>query len=128
MDEKELIRQREEHNRRLLKTHLDKLRAAPERFAQTTTLSGEAELEGKFQAEWEAFKRRHAGKVIQRQSRPSHPLADFTLLGLTPKATRVEIRRAFLVKAKAAHPDHGGSAESFRMLMEAYHRLTEGKG
>jgi hypothetical protein len=128
MDEKELSRQREEHNQRLLKTHLAKLRAAPERFARTTTLSGEAELEGKFQAEWEEFKRRHAGRIIQRQSRPTNPRADLALLGLTPQASRVEIRRAFLMKAKTAHPDLGGNADAFRSLMEAYHRLTEGKG
>ncbi len=128
MDEKDMARQREEHNRRLLKTHLAKLKADPHRFAQTTTLSEEANLEGKFQAEWEEFKRRYAGKVLQRQSRPSNPLADLALLGVGPKATRIEVRRAFLAKAKTAHPDQGGSAEAFRQLMEAYHRLTKGKG
>ena len=128
MDEKELARQREEHNRRLLKAHLDKLKADPQSFAHTTTLSEESKLEGKFQAEWEEFKRRYAGKLLERQSRTSDPSADYRLLGVTPKATRTEIRRAFLAKAKTAHPDQGGSAEAFRNLMEAYHRLTGGKG
>lgn len=128
MDDKDLARQREEHNQRLLKTHLAKLKAAPERFAQTTTLSEEAKLESKFQGEWEDFKRRYAGKVMQRQAKASLPHADYKLLGVGPKATHAEIRRAFLTKAKTAHPDQGGSAEAFRQLMEAYHRLTGGKG
>lgn len=128
MNEKDLARQREEHNQRLLKTHLAKLKADPKRFAQTTTQSEEAKLEGKFQAEWDEFKRRYAGKVLQRQARPSNPQADLALLGVGPKATRTEVRRAFLAKAKTAHPDQGGSADAFRQLMEAYHRLTEGKG
>jgi hypothetical protein len=128
VDEKELARQREEHNKKLLKTHLDKLKADPHAFVHTTTLSEEAKLEGKFQAEWEDFKRRYAGKVLERQYRPSDPNADYTLLGISPKAPRAEIRKAFLAKAKTAHPDQGGSAEAFRQLMEAYHRLTGGKG
>jgi hypothetical protein len=128
VDEKEMAKQREEHNRKLLKAHLDKLKADPGRFARTTTLSQEAELEGKFQSEWEDFKRRYAGKVLQRQSRPADPHADFTLLGVPPGAPRSDIRRAFLAKAKTAHPDHGGSPEAFQHLMEAYTRLTEGKG
>ncbi|MFI5400068.1 MAG: DnaJ domain-containing protein [SAR324 cluster bacterium] len=128
MDEKEMTRQREEHNRKLLKAHLNKLKADPERFAHTTTHSEEAELEGKFQAEWEEFKRRYAGKVLQRERHPADPNADFRLLGIPAKSTRAEIRRAFLAKAKTAHPDHGGSPEAFRQIMAAYHRLTEGKG
>ena len=128
MDDKELSRQREEHNQRLLKAHLAKLKAAPERFAKTTTLSEEAKLENKFQGEWEQFKQRYSGRVLQRQSRPADPNADFKLLGVSPKAKPVEIRRAFLTKAKTAHPDQGGSAEAFRQLMEAYHRITGGKG
>lgn len=123
-----MIRQREEHNRKLLKAHLDKLKADPSRFARTTTLSHESELEGKFQTEWEEFKRRYAGKVLQREARQSDPHADFRLLGVPTGASRADIRRAFLTKAKTAHPDHGGSPEAFRHLMEAYHRLTEGKG
>jgi DnaJ-domain-containing protein 1 len=128
MDEKDSARLREEHNRKLLKTHLDKLKAAPAQFSQTTTLSEEAKLEGKFQADWEQFKRRNAGKTLQRANRPTDASTDYKLLGVSPKAPRAEIRRAFLAKAKSAHPDHGGNAESFRQLMEAYHRLTDGAG
>jgi len=128
VNEKELARQREEHNRKLLKAHLDKLKADPRRFAHTTTHSEEADLEGKFQAEWEEFKRRYAGKVLERERRSADPNADFRILGVPPRSTRAEIRRAFLAKAKTAHPDHGGSPESFRQIMAAYHRLTDGKG
>src|SRR5579862_5051432 len=103
VDENELAKQREEHNRRLLKTHLDKLKASPERFAQTTTLSEEAKLEGKFQSEWEEFKRRNAGKILQRTQQAADSNSDYLILGIGPKATRTEIRRAFLAKAKTAH-------------------------
>ncbi len=133
MNEKERDRQRGEHNQKLLKAHLDKLRADPGRFFQTTTASEETDpeskLEAEFEAEWQTFKRRYQGKVFQvSPRRAGNPKADFTLLGVEATASRAEIRRAFLVKAKTAHPDHGGNADAFRDLMEAYHRLTGGKG
>jgi len=41
-------------------------------------------------------------------------------LGLTPKATTTEIKRAYRQRALAAHPDRGGSDEAFRALQSAY--------
>lgn len=45
------------------------------------------------------------------------------LMGVSETATAAEIRRAFRIRAKQAHPDRGGDAEQFRELVEAYHLL-----
>ena len=44
----------------------------------------------------------------------------FKLLGLPDTATCVQVRRAFLKKADAAHPDKGGSSDVFIQLNSAY--------
>ncbi len=41
-------------------------------------------------------------------------------LGLKPRATVLEIKRAYRLRALEAHPDRGGSAEAFRKLQSAY--------
>ncbi|MEP7049484.1 MAG: J domain-containing protein [Pseudomonadota bacterium] len=41
-------------------------------------------------------------------------------LGLKPRATITEIKRAYRVRALDVHPDRGGSAEAFRKLHTAY--------
>ena len=45
------------------------------------------------------------------------------LMGVPETATTAEIRRAFRLQAKQAHPDRGGDAERFRELVEAHHLL-----
>lgn len=46
------------------------------------------------------------------------------LLGVGPKATPAELRRAFRVAAKTVHPDRaGGSAEAFHRMVAAYDLL-----
>jgi curved DNA-binding protein len=45
------------------------------------------------------------------------------LIGVPETATTAEIRRAFRLRAKQAHPDRGGDAERFRELVEAHHLL-----
>lgn len=46
------------------------------------------------------------------------------VLGVGPRVTPGELRRAFREAAKRAHPDRpGGGAEPFRQVVEAYHRL-----
>jgi curved DNA-binding protein len=48
------------------------------------------------------------------------------VLGVTPLADQAEVRRAFHAAVKRAHPDRpGGDNESFREVVEAYHRLRE---
>jgi curved DNA-binding protein len=46
------------------------------------------------------------------------------LLGVGPRATTGDLRRAFRDAAKQAHPDRdGGDEASFRRVVQAYHRL-----
>lgn len=44
----------------------------------------------------------------------------FKDLGVTANASAADIRRAYIKKAQAAHPDRGGSAESMSKLAAAY--------
>jgi hypothetical protein len=46
-------------------------------------------------------------------------------LGLLPPYTAEDVRMAYREKAKAAHPDRGGSPEQFQKLHEAYERALE---
>lgn len=48
----------------------------------------------------------------------------YKLLGVETNASRIQIRQAFLRKAKHHHPDVGGSTESMRLLNVAYKTLT----
>jgi hypothetical protein len=41
-------------------------------------------------------------------------------LGLTPRATADDLRRAFRERALATHPDRGGDAEAFRQVQHAF--------
>jgi hypothetical protein len=51
---------------------------------------------------------------------PSAPTAKWTdVLGLPPNASQAEIEAAYRSKAKAAHPDKGGSAEEMAKLNAA---------
>ncbi len=50
------------------------------------------------------------------------------LLGLPADYTRDDVLAAFRHKAKAAHPDVGGTAEMFRVLVEARDRLLTALG
>src|SRR5947209_5057962 len=48
----------------------------------------------------------------------------YRLLGIVPGANTIQIRQAFIRKAKQHHPDVGGSTEAMRILNEAYKTLT----
>ena len=41
-------------------------------------------------------------------------------LGITARATSVELKRAFRERALATHPDRGGDAEAFRQVQRAF--------
>ncbi|WP_297055534.1 DnaJ C-terminal domain-containing protein [Thermosulfurimonas sp.] len=47
----------------------------------------------------------------------------FQILGVSPRASWEEIRRAYLRKVKSLHPDRGGDREAYLALQEAYETL-----
>ena len=49
----------------------------------------------------------------------------WSILGLTPNASLIEIRRAYRQRALEVHPDRGGSDEAFRTLQSAYESALE---
>ena len=59
-----------------------------------------------------------------RNSRQKQP--EFMVrLGLSPPYALDDVKAAYRVKAKQAHPDQGGSVEDFRLLQEAFERANE---
>ncbi len=66
-----------------------------------------------------------------RPAKAAHAPSVWETLGLKPRATVTEIKRAYRLRALEAHPDRGGSAEAFRKLHSAYEsalkRSTEQK-
>lgn len=48
------------------------------------------------------------------------PAGAFAALGLSPSASSDEVTAAYRRRVKEVHPDHGGDAESFHRLREAY--------
>jgi hypothetical protein len=54
------------------------------------------------------------------------PRPDFlVVLGLLPPVTVEDVKQAYLEKAKAAHPDRGGSTNQFVKLHKAFEQATE---
>lgn len=47
------------------------------------------------------------------------------ILGLAPPVTEEDVKQAFLEKVKTSHPDHGGNAQQFMRLQEAFEQATE---
>ena len=54
-------------------------------------------------------------------SRPDYMIE----LGLAPPYTREDVMQAYYTKAKVVHPDHGGTAEGFRALQEAFEKAKQ---
>lgn len=47
----------------------------------------------------------------------------YAVLGVVSTASRDQIRTAYRVKVRSAHPDHGGDPEQFAMIAEAWEVL-----
>ena len=113
-----------EQNRRKLQDYLNKVKKSgglpPKEERKTTRVRPDP-----FRRDWEEWKRHYGGQVIDlSRGSPSRVEADYQLLGVSPKATQTEIKKAFYALAKKNHPDQGGEVEKFRELMGAYQRLT----
>jgi len=123
-EQSEQERLRDAESRRKLEEHLAKMK----KLGRVPTPEDDAREEREFRSDWEKWKQSYGGRVIDLSRAPqADPNADFKLLGVSPKATSAEMRRAFYKLAKANHPDHGGNPERFRALMEAYQRVSGGR-
>jgi len=60
-----------------------------------------------------------------RAERPirASPRSAWQVLGLSAGASLADVKAAFRQRALATHPDHGGDADAFRALHQAYERL-----
>jgi len=52
----------------------------------------------------------------------------FTILGVSPSATREEVDKAYRTKAAETHPDKGGSNEQMMLVNAAYEVIKKFKG
>ena len=57
--------------------------------------------------------------------RPPAAVSAWTLLRLAPGASLAEVKKAFRALALETHPDHGGDADEFRKIQDAYERLVD---
>lgn len=63
---------------------------------------------------------------MARSNRTRDPRPDFMIkLGLAPPYAEDDVHTAYRDLAKRAHPDHGGSAEEFHALQEAFDRAKQ---
>jgi hypothetical protein len=60
--------------------------------------------------------------VERRDAQPSSP---WSVLGLAPGASLLELKRAFRQRALETHPDRGGDAAHFREVQRAYEKLAD---
>jgi hypothetical protein len=84
---------------------------------------------GRIAAEMDKLWHRRYGTAGSVPPTMQMPLADAVeLLGVPGDYTKADVLSAFRRKAKAAHPDAGGTAEMFRKLVEARDRLLAALG
>jgi hypothetical protein len=91
------------------------------RFVSSRTGHIAAKLDGEWQRRFGA-----GGGVPPSMQMPLERAR--ALLGVPMDYTREDVIAAFRRKAKAAHPDAGGTAEMFRILVEARDRLLSAIG
>lgn len=59
---------------------------------------------------------------------PGRDIDPFNILGISPDATKEEVKKAFREKAEKAHPDKGGSNSDMIMVNAAYEAIMRFKG
>lgn len=52
----------------------------------------------------------------------------FKILGISPSSPWEDVERAYRLKAKVHHPDHGGDEDAMRALNDAYRRIKKSRG
>jgi DnaJ-class molecular chaperone len=55
---------------------------------------------------------------------PEDPIGPYAVLGVPPKSPPDVVRKAYRDKLFETHPDHGGSDEAVRRVIEAYKRVS----
>ena len=65
-----------------------------------------------------------SGDAAPRKVSRDRPQSAWAVLGLSPGATLIEVKRAFRQKALETHPDRGGNAETFLRVQRAYEKLA----
>ena len=61
-----------------------------------------------------------AGRRTQKKD-----IALYDVLGVSPDATQLDIKRAYRLLAMTRHPDKGGTSEDFKTLTSAYETLSD---
>jgi len=66
-----------------------------------------------------------APKAPRNRPRPAAAgLSAWSVLGLPPGSSLLELKRAFRKKALETHPDQGGDPDAFRAVQRAYEKLS----
>ncbi|MBA3452790.1 MAG: J domain-containing protein [Deltaproteobacteria bacterium] len=68
---------------------------------------------------------RRAPRARAPGQKPPALRSAWTTLRLAPGASLAEVRKAFRQLALETHPDHGGNADDFRAVQDAYERLVD---
>lgn len=56
---------------------------------------------------------------------PEAPVSAWSVLGLPPGSSLVELKRAYQKRALETHPDQGGDPDAFRAVQHAYEKLLK---
>lgn len=107
---------------RKLRSHLDRLIVVKEKQTKEAW-----DTEGRF------YGSKHDGDKKTKQKSSQKPKYDasldpFKILGVSMTASEEEVNAAYKSKAKAAHPDHGGSNEDMVKINAAFEVICTFKG
>ena len=68
--------------------------------------------------------RKWAEQIVRQRMGASFEVC-YHLLGLTPSASKKDVKKAYRQKAKKFHPDHGGDNDMMDALTMAYQKLMD---